>query len=58
MDIKHKDGDVYMSQNNYIEAKIDYLSVEIPKNSLDMELSQENKKILWDSIGRFRWLCD
>ena len=58
LDIKHKQGDIYMSQNNYIDAKVDYLPVDIPRNSLDTELSLENKKILWGTIGKFRWLCD
>ena len=58
LDIKHKQGDIYMSQNNYIDAKVDYLPVNIPRNSLDTELSLENKKILWGTIGKFRWLCD
>ena len=58
LDIKHKDGDIYMSQNNYIDAKIEYLPIEIPRNSLDTELNQENKKTLWGTIGKLRWLCD
>ena len=47
-----------MSQNDYIDAKIDFLPIQVPRSNLDAELNQEEKKILWGMIGKCRWVCD
>ena len=54
LDIKHKDGDILMSQNKYIEAKIDHINITVPKNDTEEELNPEQKKILWGMIGKCR----
>ena len=58
LDIKHKDGDILMSQNKYIEAKVENIAINIPKNAMDEKLNPEQKKILWGTIGKCRWVCD
>ena len=58
LDIQKRDGEIYMSQNDYIDAKIDFLPIKIPKTNLDAELDQDQKKLLWGVIGRCRWVCD
>ena len=58
LDIQQKDGEIYMSQNDYIDAKIDFLPIQVPRSNLDAELNQEEKKILWGMIGKCRWVCD
>ena len=58
LDIQQKGGEIFMSQNDYIDAKIDYLPIQVPKANLDQELNQEQKKILWGMIGKCRWVCD
>jgi len=51
--------DIYINQGDYISKKIEY--VDIKKNdedTLSTQLSAEDKRLIWQAVGKCRWICD
>ena len=59
LNISHKGKDIFINQNDYISRKMEY--VNIKKNDLETlttQLSEEDKRTVWQAVGRCRWICD
>ena len=59
MNIIHRGPDIYLSQTDYIEAKIEYVNIEIPPGDTpNTEIPEHEKKKVFEVVGRVRWLSD
>ena len=47
-----------MSQESYINAKVDYMNIEQGGRSSKTELTDKEKIIVRGSMGMFRWVTD
>ena len=56
--VLHKQGDILVSQQDYIETKIDFLDINKGKNKGYEKLGFEDAKKTRGMIGKLRWLAD
>ena len=56
--VVHRDGDILVSQEDYIETKIDFLDINKGKNKGYEKLDFEDAKKARGLIGKLRWLAD
>ena len=59
LNIIQRGKDIYINQGDYISKKIEY--VDIKKNdedTLSTQLSAEHKRLIWQAVGKCRWICD
>ena len=59
LNILHRNRDIYINQGDYINKKIEYVHIEKkPTDTLATPLIDEDKRLIWQAVGRCRWICD
>ena len=59
LNIIQKGKDILINQRDYIAKKIEYVDIEkTSEDTLSTQLSNENKRVIWQAVGRCRWICD
>ena len=59
MNIIHRGSDIYLSQTDYINAKIEYVNIDlIQGDTPGTEIQEEEKKKVYEAVGRVRWISD
>ena len=59
MNIIHRGPDIYLSQTDYINTKIDYVDIKMPPGAYpNKELPEEDKSKVYEAVGKIRWVCD
>ena len=49
----------FISETDYINKKIEYVDIKKqPTYTLATELTEEDKKKIWQAVGKCRWICD
>ena len=57
-DINHEFDGISVSQESYINAKVDYMDIQQGDRSSKTELTDEEKTIVRAFVGMFRWVTD
>ena len=59
MNIIHRGPDIYLSQNDYIKAKVQYVNIQIPDGDTpNAEIPEQEKKKVYEAVGKIRWVSD
>ena len=59
LNISHKGKDIFINQNEYIYKKIEYVNIKKKdSDNINMQLTAEDKRLVWQAVGKCRWICD
>ena len=59
LNIIHRGADIYLSQTDYIDSKIQFVNVDNPTGaSPATEIPEEEKRKVYEAVGRVRWISD
>lgn len=59
MNIIHRGADIYLSQTDYINTKINYVDIKMPPGGYpNQQLTEEEKSKVYEAVGKVRWVCD
>ena len=59
MNIIHRGDDIYLSQTDYINTKIEYVNITMPPGATPgTQLTDAEKSKVYEAVGKVRWVCD
>ena len=59
LNISHRGKDIFINQNDYIQKKIEYVNIRRDESdTLNTQLNAENKRLVWQAVGKCRWICN
>ena len=59
LNIVQKEKDIYINQGDYITKKIEYVDIKkSDEDTLSTQLSAEDKRRIWQAVGKCRLICN